>query len=104
MKPVKDIDVKDIVREYLEKYGYNGLRASHNCMCLIDDIFAHCYGMSGHCKPAYIREPRAHAQRHAEQNDKAIKTITKLMEEKKKPRTHMVMCPRCESTGIAADL
>ena len=44
--------VKDIVRRYLEKLGYDGLYYPGECACLKDDL-APCEGQMANCQPGY---------------------------------------------------
>ncbi len=55
MKP-NQIDVKEIVKQYLEQNGFDGL-AGDECGCLIDDFFP-CDGPGPDCQPGYkIEQP-----------------------------------------------
>jgi hypothetical protein len=67
--------VKDIVREYLEAHGYDGL-CSYECGCRLDDLFP-CCGCGMDCVPGHkIPDPDgetdyviADVPRHEEQDD-----------------------------------
>lgn len=44
--------VKEIVKKYLEENGFDGLYASGNCACEVDDLMP-CGDDSIHCEPGY---------------------------------------------------
>jgi hypothetical protein len=45
--------VKEIVRQYLKAYGFDGLRNENiHCWCMLDDLSPD-YCMSGQCEPGY---------------------------------------------------
>lgn len=46
--------VLEIIKEYLEKHGYDGLYRDNECACHKDDLMP-CDGMWGDCKPGYMR-------------------------------------------------
>jgi len=47
------MDVKEIIKEYLSKNGYDGLvNAEGECGCLSDDL-APCDNMESECLPGY---------------------------------------------------
>lgn len=47
-------DVKDIVAEFLEAHGYDGLfDADNDCACSLDDLFPCGEGSLIYCQPGY---------------------------------------------------
>ena len=51
MESQKRVDVRGIVREYLEEHGYDGL-CTEECGCGLEDLFP-CDSPYGDCVPAY---------------------------------------------------
>ncbi len=49
---INEVNVGLIVREYLDKHGYDGL-CCEDCGCLIDDDFIPCEGEITDCEPGY---------------------------------------------------
>ncbi len=91
------ITVKEMVIKYLEENGYDGLwwnsGGGDDCGCRLDDLFP-CDDRVTDCQPGYEVllgdvggvygiGPKLVEVARVEQNEKAIKAITKLMEEKK---------------------
>jgi len=46
------VDVREIVKTYLEKNGYDGLFKYDYCACGLDELMP-CDEPSPHCEPAY---------------------------------------------------
>ena len=49
------MNVKKIVKEWLEKNGYDGIYCIGECACLKNDLMP-CDGYSADCKPGYKRD------------------------------------------------
>lgn len=50
------MNVKEIVREYLVKNGYDGLYDCNGCFCMNNDLLfgGDCSDCDGTCEPGYI--------------------------------------------------
>ena len=48
--------VKEIVKAYLEENGYDGLYATGDCACKIDDLMP-CYESLDNCMAGYLKKP-----------------------------------------------
>ena len=46
--------IKEIIKQYLEEHGYDGLYNEDECACSLDELFP-CDGSWPTCKPGYMQ-------------------------------------------------